>query len=73
MPPGQMVGALGAEAARIRSRALPKVVLRALPSLRRAGVLSAVPLPAYIAASETGLDTMLSHGGPPACGAPFQA
>jgi tRNA(Ile)-lysidine synthase len=72
-PPGQMLGALGEDAADYRGCGLPTVVLRTLPALRHDGVLSAVQLPAYIGQTDKGSEIILGHCGSPACGAPFMA
>lgn len=72
VPAGCAIGALGDDAARFRrARPLPSAVLRALPALRRAGRVVAVPHLGYVGA---GLDAALRFDAAPphpAAGAAF--
>jgi tRNA(Ile)-lysidine synthase len=71
-PDGTAIGALGADAARLRRHSpLPAVVLRTLPALRRGNSLVAVPLLDYPAVEPCAGLRMVFAPRRPAAGAPF--
>ncbi len=68
-PPGTRLGALGADAARLRGVSpLPAAVLRTLPAIRRNSLLSEVPHLAYGSGMGGG---MVRNAALPVCGAAF--
>ena len=71
-PAGATLGALGADAARLRRAApLPAAVLRTLPALRRGNSLAAVPHLLYPDPVTCGAVTLTFSPRRPAAGAPF--
>lgn len=72
VPDGMTIGALGADAARLRRHsALPAVILRTLPALRRGNFLVAVPLLEYPPREPCAGLRMVFAPRRPAAGAPF--
>ncbi|MDE2200836.1 MAG: tRNA lysidine(34) synthetase TilS, partial [Rhodospirillales bacterium] len=70
--PGASIGALGADAARVRQLSrLPAAVLATLPAFRRKGRLIGVPHLNYQGELPQGPDSVVFHPPFPAAGAPF--